>query len=406
MTMSSYKHFATVSSQVYFCSSPIRLDSYNRCQFGCTYCFSRNRSLDTSLPGLKIANPLSFGARLARIERGEIRSAFDEFLAKRVPIQLGGLQDPFSGLETTHGTTLKLLKILSLYKYPTIISTKSTLVGKPPYISHLKGMNVLIRFSAAGVRDECRKKLEIGCPPFDEILATIGSLTYEGLAVSLRVQPVIPGHEDAALTIADRAARAGARHISFEYLKIATEEKRQTLNRISAATGENVWDVMTQRGMTRIGRDYTLIASAKCEFVRRAKQLCHDSGVRFGAGDTEFIHLSDGLGCCNGSGYFLENCTQFRSNFVGILTGRKKGDRICFSDLEHHWQPKLNVHAYLTTDSRGRSSKKNMTSWMSLIAHRWNGGKSPYSPTFFYGIGWKGDYDTKGYKIYEVVDIF
>lgn len=383
-----------------------RLDSYNRCQFGCTYCFSRNRSLDTSLPGLKIANPLSFGARLARIERGQIRSAFDEFLAKRVPIQLGGLQDPFSGLETTHGTTLELLKILLLYKYPTIISTKSTLVGKQPYISQLKGMNVLIRISAAGVRDECRKKLEIGCPPLDQILLTIERLSRDGLGISLRVQPVIPGHEDAALSLAKRAALAGARHISFEYLKIATEEKLQTLKRISAATGENVSNIMIQRGMTRIGRDYTLIASAKCEFVKRAKQLCHDLGVKFGAGDTEFIHLSDGLGCCNGSGYFLENCTQFRSNFVGILAGRKKGDRIQLSDLERHWQPRLNVHAYLTTDSRGRSSKKSMTSWMSLIAHRWNGGKSPYSPTFFYGIAWNGDYDKKGYKIYEVVDHF
>jgi len=117
---------------------------------------------------------------------------------------------------------------------------------------------VLIRFSAAGVRDECRKKLEIGCPPpLDEILATIGRLTCEGLAVSLRIQPVIPGHEDPGLTIANRAALAGAKHISFEYLKMATQEKRQTLDRISAATGENVWDVMKQRGITRIGRDYT-----------------------------------------------------------------------------------------------------------------------------------------------------
>lgn len=189
-----------------------------------------------------------------------------------------------------------------------------------------KGMNVLIRFSAAGVRDECRKKLEIGCPPpLDEILATIGRLTCEGLAVSLRIQLVI--YEDPALTIANRAALAGAKHISLEYLKMATQEKRQTLDRISAATGENVWDVMTQRGITRIGRDYTLIASAKCEFVRRAKQLCHDSGIRFGAGDTEFIHLSVRLDCCNGSGYFLENCTQFRSNFVGILTRHEQGNQ-------------------------------------------------------------------------------
>jgi DNA repair photolyase len=404
--MKTYKHFATVSSQVYFCSSPIRLDSYNRCQFGCTYCFSRNRSLDTSLPGLKVANAVAFRNRLARIEQGCIQSAFDEFLASRVPIQLGGLQDPFSGLEKTHGTTLELLETLSRYNYPTIISTKSLLVSKEPYLSLLKTMNVLLRFSAAGVRDECRHKLELGCPKIDDTFATIDYLAREEIAISVRVQPVIPGHEDAALGLARRAASAGAKHVSFEYLKIGTEEKDQTVNRVSAATGENIWEVMTQRGIIRIGRDYTLTVSAKCDFVRTAKQLCHDCGVRFGAGDTEFIHLSDGQGCCNGSGYFLKDCTQFRSNFVGVLSGRKKGDRIHFSDLESHWQPRRNVHAYLTTDSRGRSSDKRMTSWISLIAHRWNGGKSPYSPAFFFGIEWKGDYDNKGYKIYEVADAF
>jgi hypothetical protein len=93
-------------------------------------------------------------------------------------------------------------------------------------------------------------------------------------------------------------AEAGAKHVSFEYLKIGTEEKRQTVNRISAATGRNVWDVMVQRGITRICRDYKLASSAKCDFIRTAKQLCRASGVKFGAGDTEFIHLSDGLGCC------------------------------------------------------------------------------------------------------------
>lgn len=404
--MASYKHFATVSSQLYFCSSPIRLDSYNRCQFGCTYCFSRSRSRNTSLPGLKIANAAAFGARLDRVARGCVRSAFDEFLAKRVPIQLGGLQDPFSGLELIHGATLELLKILSQYRYPTIISTKSTLLLKDPYRSLLKSMNVLIRFSAAGVGDDFRPKLELGCPSIHEILSAITCLTEEGLPISLRIQPVIPGHEDAALELAQRAGQAGAKHISFEYLKISTEDRPQTLRRLSAVTGNNIWDVMTKRGVTRIGRDYTLVASAKRDFVRKAKEVCRSAGVRFGAGDTEFIHLSDGDGCCNGSGYFLDDCTQFRSNFVGILAGHRKGDKIRFSDLRRHWQPKLNVHAYLTTDSRGRSLKKGLTSWISLVAHRWNGGKSPYSPAFFYGIEWKGDYDEQGFKVYEVVDVF
>jgi DNA repair photolyase len=110
--MSSYKHFATISSQVYFCSSPIRLDSYNRCQFGCTYCFSRSRSFDTSRPGLTVANPAAFSDRMARVSQGKIQSAFDEFLAARVPIQLGGLQDPFGSIELKHQVTLELLRVL------------------------------------------------------------------------------------------------------------------------------------------------------------------------------------------------------------------------------------------------------------------------------------------------------
>jgi len=45
-------------------------------------------------------------------------------------------------------------------------------------------------------------------------------------------------------------------------------------------------------------------------------------------------------------------------------------------------------------------------SWMSLVARRWNGGRSPYSPTFFFGIVWKGERDEAGYKVYEVDDVF
>lgn len=404
--MNSYKHFATISSQVYFCSSPIRLDSYNRCQFGCTYCFSRNRSADTSSPGLRLASPTAFEDRLARVSKGEVHSALDEFLQARVPIQLGGTQDPFSGLEARHRTTLRLLEILQVYKYPTIISTKSTLAAQEPYLSVLRSMNVLVRFSAAGVRENCRRHLEVGCPAIDELMSAVCAVSKERVPVSFRIQPVIPGHEDAAIRLAEEAARHGAKHISFEYLKIGTEDRERTIQRVSAAVGEDVWSAMQRRGIKRIGRDYTLVTTAKSEFLRSAKRTCTRLGVKFGAGDTEFIHLSDGLGCCNGSSFFLSECTQFRANFVGVLSNRKKGDKIRFSDLRRYWQPALNVHAYLTTDSRGRSSDKGFSSWMALVARRWNGGKSPYSPSFFFGIIWNSEWDRTGHKVYVVDDTF
>jgi DNA repair photolyase len=402
--MKTYKHFATVSSQVYFCSSPIRLDSYSGCQFGCTYCFSRNRSLDTSSPGLKTANATAFRARLRRIAAGTVQCAFDEFLLARVPIQLGGLQDPFSPIELKQRTTFDLLKVLHDYQYPTLISTKSMLVSVEPYLSLLQRMSVLVRISAAGVDERFRGRLEIGCPSLNRILNTITTLTAAGVPVSFRIQPVIPGHEDSALALAEKVTLAGVQHLSFEFLKVGTEEKNQTLSRISSAIGADVWETMSKRGIKRLGRDYTLTAPAKADFLKRAKQLCKRLKVRFGAGDTEFIHFSDGMGCCNGSGHFLAGSTQFRSNFVGVLSGRKKGDKIHFSDLAAEWQPNLNMHRYLTTNSRGRSSDKRFTSWMSLVAHRWNGENGPYSPAFFYGVEWTGEYDDDGFKIYHIVD--
>jgi hypothetical protein len=264
-------------------------------------------------------------------------------------------------------------------------------------------MNVLVRFSAAGVKEESREYLEVGCKPTAEILKAITLLAENRIPVSLRIQPVIPNHENAAIALTKLAAGAGVKHLSFEYLKIGTEERKQTVDRISAAIGANIWDIMSKRGIKRLGRDYTLTVEAKADFLRRARQECRAAGVGFGAGDTEFIHESDGGSCCNGSVYFLRNATQFRANFVGAINNARQGAQIVMSNLKKEWQPRLNVHQYLTTNSRGRAHNPDLSDWMSLVAHRWNGTNGPYSPAFFYGIEWTGRYDPQGFKIYEMI---
>ena len=198
--------------------------------------------------------------------------------------------------------------------------------------------------------------------------------------------------------MARRAAEAGVAHISFEYLKLGTEGLERQCKTISDVLQCDIWETMSGRGMKRLGRDYTLSTDAKLDFLIEAKSLCRELGVRFGAGDTEFIHLSDGRGCCNGSSFFLEEATQFRANYVGVLSDRDKGEEI----LKAEWHPSKSVHTYLTTDSRGRDMTGRFNSWLSLMAHRWNGGRSPYSPEFFYGVSWSGEFDEMGFKVYSV----
>lgn len=400
--MQTYKHFVTISSQLYFCSSPIRLDSYNRCQFGCIYCFSRKRATDTSEGSFKQANPIAFAKRLERVQSGELRSALDEFLKERVPIQLGGLQDPFSPLEGSRKVTLELLRILKQFDYPTLISTKGTLFLDDEYLKVLNKMRVYIRLSAAAAPESVRLAVDAGGDCFNATLKKIETLVASGFAVSLRIQPVFPGFESVAFRMAKRAAESGVTHVSFEFLKLGTEGLEQQCKSISRILNMDIWEEMKSRGLKRVGRDYTLVRDAKLEFLREAKKLCKGLGVRFGAGDTEFIHASDGTGCCNGSSLFLKEATQFRANFVGVLSNRKVGDVVRLSDIFDEWHPTKSVHSYLTTDSRGRDTSGRFSSWVSLMAHRWNGGKSPYSPEFFYGVVWSGDYDDMGFKTYII----
>jgi DNA repair photolyase len=401
-----YKHASTVTSQLYFCASPIRLDSYNRCQYGCTYCFSRRRAIDAANTGLGIANDEAFEQRLDRVGRGTLQSALDEFILRRVPIQLGGMQDPFPPMEESRGVTLRLLAVLKEHDYPTLISTKGGLFSKAEYLTLLREMNVHVRLSACGIAERFRADIEVGCSSFADTLLRIRMLRDANIPVSLRIQPVIPSFESDALEMATQAAAVGVQHVSFEYLKIPSEKLAVEIRRMSKVLGFDIWTEMQRRGIKRIGRDYTLVSDAKLPFLKSARQLCRGLGVRYGAGDTEFIHLSDGLGCCNGSSFFLRNANQFRCNFTGVLSNRMNDAKIRFRDLKPEWSPTKNVHGYLTTNSRGRDASLNYSSWMSLLAHRWNGDHGPYSPEFFSGVEWHGEWDQDRFKVYSYSNPF
>jgi hypothetical protein len=265
-------------------------------------------------------------------------------------------------------------------------------------------MNALVRVSAAGVSESRRLSLEVGCLPNYRIAQLGESLARKGVRTSLRIQPVIPGFEDDALAFAALGANAGFSHVSFEYLKIGIEDKSGTIARIERAVRSPVWQEMKARGVKRLGRDYTLRTNAKRLFLEKAKAFCRSAGVSFGAGDTEFIHQSDGEGCCNGSSLFLRDATQFTGNFVGLLKRKRIGDLVRFSELREKWSPTRNMHQYLTTNSRTRAKGKTLSSWIGLISHRWNGRSSPYSPGFFFGVVDTGKRDQGGMSIYRVSD--
>lgn len=403
-TQGTYKHALSVTGQIFFCAAPIRLDSYDTCQFGCTYCFSRDRSRAWASKGIHQANPKALGLRLERVARGEWRSAVDEFLARRVPLQLGGLQDPFTPMEAELGVTRELLGVLRDHCYPTLISTKGSLPVSEPYLSLLEGMNVVVRLSAAGIPEPLRRAVEPKTEGFAATEQTLQALSARGIVTGLRIQPIFPGHEEEALAMAEAAARAGARQLSFEYLKIPGESMDTEMAAASRALGYDIIGRMRGLGVVRLGPDWSLSRDAKRPFVRRARQLSHALGVKFGAGDTEFIPWSDGNGCCGASELTQDGANHFTGNFVGAIRAslERTDKRVTFDMLEELWSPAQSVGNYM--DWRRRipaDQREGRTDWLALMSRRWNGGKSPYSPAFFDGVRPTGEIDETGFKIYE-----
>src|SRR5262245_12904917 len=407
MSAGSYKHAVSVSGQVFFCAAPIRLDAYDGCQFGCVYCFSRRRARRWASKGVHAANSKAFELRLKRVGAGSYLSALDEFLAMRVPIQLGGLHDPFTAREKSFGVTYQLLRILCESNYPTLISTKGELVVDTEYVALLQQMNVVVRFSAAGVAERFRAAIDRRCASFEKTLEKIATLTARGVTTTLRIQPVIPGFAEDALRMTHRAALAGASQVSFEYLKLPKESLRTDVQVMSDVIGFDILAHMKAMGLAEHGWDYALAPRAKRSFIITARRDCHESGLSFGAGDTEFIPWSDGDGCCGSSSHNFRNSTQFHANYVGAIKSAlsRPHQEVHFRSVEEVWSPIRPISTYLDSGSRNRGSDQRTSDWMGLVAARWNGGLGPYSPAFFDGVRWTGKVDAMGFRIYDATSL-
>ena len=397
--MKTYDNAISLTSQIFFCSTPFRLDSYNRCQFGCIYCFSSRRSVENSKGGLRTANIGALSARFDRVRSGVINSAIDEFINKRIPIQFGGINDPFSAVESRKGTSFRALAVLRDNSYPTLISTKSAIPFQDDYLSVLAEMNVSLRVSAAGVNEKSRSLIDRDCPNFFEMLGNIERASKRGIATTLRIQPIIPSQEAEVLRMIEAAADAGVRHVSLEYLKIPLEIRADLIRKLSSALNLDMHAMLEKIGLFRVGPDMTLMTEYKLNHMRAFRELLHSLGMSFGAGDTELIHLSDGPGCCNGSGLLLQDANVLDSNFTGIL--KRGSGKITFSSVMSKWTPSKLVNPYLVVGSRKKAEIEGLSDWQALMAYRWNRSRSIYSPALFAGVSSTGSFDADGLEVYR-----
>lgn len=401
MSPRHYKHALSLTSQLYFCSIPVRLDSYNNCSFSCGYCFARTRQGFGRTKQLKLASASALDVRLRRIEQGYSGSALDDFLRERIPIQLGGMSDPFSYSESKKRISLDIIKILAKYKYPYVISTKGVILAEDEYLCILKQSNVYVRFSVTVISSQLRQDIDRNCPELVQLYAAAKTLSNSGIATSFRFQPIFPDHENCSYSIVEAAKQIGVKHISAEYLKVPIDANKMFSPSVKRALGGNPIQKYVKMGAKLIGREYILPVSYRARHLLRLRNHVKKAGMTFGFADNDLLLHSDGKSCCSASDLYLKNIGTFASNIVSIAKNKRVGETISLDDFKNKWFPNHSISPYLNSTSRIRLRNRENPDWPEYFKKIWKGTHSVYHPAFFVGIKKSNSKDRNGNFLYK-----
>ncbi len=391
-----------VTSQFSFCGLPFRLDTYSGCAFNCTYCFARLRGGYNHTKKLRPANPDRIIKKFKNALTNEKQtSIISQYIRRKMPLHFGGMSDPFQPIEKEMGISWKILKFLSRIKYPTIISTKSTLISSPKYLDVIKSNpNCIIQFSLSTTIDENSQISEPYSTSPSDLLKTIEVMSLNNIIATIRWQPFIPYLSESPSIFVKRVASCGIRHIGFEHLKLPVENQNPLWRRLSKSLEFDIYDYYKKNNALVDGRELVLPSDYKLININRVKEALSNYDITLGVADNDLQYLSDSKCCCSGADLFhgFENWNKFQ---IGYAIKASEGKSIRFSLIKDMWKPTGSLDQHINSDSRIIKNANSYNRVEDYIIERWQNLRSPFNPTRFYNIKYQNELDENGMKIYE-----
>jgi len=201
----------------------LSVNPYRGCEHGCIYCFAR-----PSHAYLGLSPGLDFESRIFVKEDAPALLAAELAKPGYVPkaITLGANTDPYQPVERKLGLTRRILEVLSRYRHPVCIVTKSALVQRdidllaPMAAERLAAVAVSVTTLDRGLA----RRLEPRAATPERRLETITALSTAGIPVAVLSSPMIPALNDAELEhILEAGAAAGASSAGYTFLRLPLE---------------------------------------------------------------------------------------------------------------------------------------------------------------------------------------
>jgi len=415
MRLKGYYGSPRITWEYLDCSMPLTFDQHSNCGYNCAYCFSQyqrglGETADYYHKNYKAVNV----ERIKKIWSGEIKTGWSPIIKSGIPIQWGGLSDPFCPFEEDSRIGLELLKFFLDVKQPISFSSKSDLILRDErYFDLFKKAGNLWHYKASIITldPEKSKIIEAGAPSPQRRIEVLKKLREAGTLTTWRLRPFILGITDRDLEEQIKiAAEVGCQSATTEFFCLESRSfgKKHVLEnykKISQVCGFNIIDFYRKNtpgaGLLRL--NYTL----KKPYIKRFINACKENNIAYFVSDAHHKEKSCSGSCCGllDSNEHFKGYAKYQYTYL-IQIAKKKGF-VTISDAENasneyekEWRKNTVLEGNRNVAGEGRRRRGKM-SMQDYFMYLWNRPEKQNSPQgYLEGILKAGGKDKDGNVIY------
>ncbi len=380
----------------------------------CLYCFANNLMRAPDRNPDKVKQMLEKGSwysewnikalakLLNRDAKGSVAKAIYPLLDQGMPVQLGALGDPLDEIERYRGWLLKAIPMFQEQNIPVRIGTKGAkLMMDKRYrdLFHKTADHFWFAFSIISADDDLITQVDISAPNATERFKAMKAYAKEGHPCSVRFRPFLPGlsdRNDGWKRLLDKAADAGAKAVSFEFifLEAAPTVRQKIMYHHMFKSMGNVkfgeeWNAASKgiESCRRGSREY------KLDMTQKVRDYAHNLGMVFACSDPHFKEWNDS-GCCCGilpdDPIFGKWSRRQLTNVVYELKQAfERGERmqVTYDDWAPDWAHQIkSVEVFNNGDWHAKRLRKYQT-FGDTFRNKWNNPKHPRNPfQYFAGV--------------------
>ncbi len=279
--MSYLQPFDPWKSKLCTCPQKYSLNPYTGCGHRCLYCYATSFIKNFYHPRPK----KDF---LKTVEK-ELKT-----IPEKALISLSNSSDPYQPLEKVYEHTRKFLELIAEKNYRVLIITKSDLILRD--LELLKKLKCAVSITITS--KTLSSKLEPYAPSYDRRLNALKILSHEGIPISVRLDPIIPGlNEKEILEILDEVAPF-VKHITTSTYKA----KPDSLKRLSSVFPDKkaLWERLYLKEGKRLGNAIYLKDEIRYKLIQPLYEKAKKYKISF-ATCREALKEFENPGRCDGS---------------------------------------------------------------------------------------------------------